>query len=504
MKKFLPFLSLLLLLGGACQAAALDTDRSFLNAQKEQDKVLGGAFMSMLSDRDSEKAKFTLMTTPFYSRTFDGIKLGQYFGSVGSNVVTLKKTPKAGNAELSYDSVFRDTTVVPGGPIAAGASAGAIAGSQAAIRLEPWQKSVGAHFAVSVQFGEGFESFSVAINTAVVQNTTNLQSSFINDLAYNNPLVAVAPSTFADYLAGNGSSAYQAALTSAKIDGKSHETVRTSDIDVQVRYAITDEEKEALTVFADLLIPTGNKPSGEFLLEPIAGNHSWFVGAGARGRVQLYSPSTSSGLPGDDSDDSRNVWLAGDVLYRYGLTSTQIRVPDIQNTVWGKYRLTVTAAQPAIAALTSQFVPAANALVQKFKVTPRSTFMTNLRVCMTYKKTAAEFGYQVCHKQEEANHFDTPWVDNAIYLIAPAYSPAISAAANIALATPTATPINHDNLQLNHPAQTFHTFFGSVGMTGDVDAVSWAFALGGAVNFSNEARVAPRSWDGFVKVGIAF
>ncbi len=496
--KILRFLSLFVFVGNllliqVCQATALDSDRSFLNLQNEQDKTFGSGFNELLRDRNrqrleknteydasgSDKPQISLIATPFYSRTFSSGKIGQYFGVAASNAVATKNTPTAGASEVDIKLMLRDK--------ATAAPLVIVAANEGVITLEPRQISFGGHLAATVKMCQGLEGFSLAVNTAVVRNKTVLEKSVTGDVLNTN-----ASSSVSDYLAGIGSSPFQVALAKAKIDGNARSATRLSDVNVQLRYAINEEETQALSVFADFLIPTGTEPTGEFLFEPVVGGRSWFGGAGVCGRAQLYE---------GDAQTPR-MWLVADALWRYGLKSNQIRVPDIKGTTWGKYQLTVQAGQLAIAANTSQFIPAANIVTQEIEVRPRGTFKFNSKVCMAYEWANAEIGYQFCYKQEEANTLKTDWADNAVYRILDAYVQTSTVTTNIA--TGQVVAINKDNFELNHPSQSFHSLFATFGMTDDKESKSWALAAGFAVNLSSQARVAPRSWDGFVKLGITF
>ncbi len=467
-----------------------DTDRTFLNMQQVQDRPLISAFAENLRDQrcqsshDDTKStmKMDVTITPFFNQTFDSKNIGRYFGSANSNVITAKDIATVRTesvAQFALASIFRDLT--NGFRLFFTNTS-----QQATITLNPRQRSIGSHFGIAIKMNGDLEGLSLRLNSAVVRNTNDLKKTITEDTPRTSQ-----PSTVSDYLAGRGFSDFQEALTAGKIDVNSHSHTGIDDINAQLRYTILDQDDRAIESYIDVLVPTGNKPTGKFLFESIVGTRSFQMGLGACGRTNLY----------ENDDASTRTWIEGNALWRYGFAGAQDRVISPNIATWDQYYLTTNINNVAN---TQVFVPAANLLLQKINVTPGNIFKAEAQLCAIYKKMSGQCGYQLCYKQEENNSRTASWNDNTTYLILDTYNITLSAQTNIANGD--AIVVNQVNFNINHPEQIFHSFFATLGYTGTCknDSVAWALALGASFNTSGNGQAAPRSWDIFGKVGITF
>ncbi len=78
-------------------------------------------------------------------------------------------------------------------------------------------------------------------------------------------------------------------LTSAKIKPSRTELTKLSEIQAALGYNFLYSRCYHLGAEIRMSIPTGNRPEGEFLFEPIVGNcHHWEAGAGISGHIVAW------------------------------------------------------------------------------------------------------------------------------------------------------------------------------------------------------------------------
>jgi hypothetical protein len=82
--------------------------------------------------------------------------------------------------------------------------------------------------------------------------------------------------------------------------------------------------------YGRVIAPTGNRPTGEMLFEPILGNgHHWELGGGATGQVVLWKQET----------DDKELSFVVDGSITHLFASSQVRVFDLKNKPWSRFIL---------------------------------------------------------------------------------------------------------------------------------------------------------------------
>ena len=106
-------------------------------------------------------------------------------------------------------------------------------------------------------------------------------------------------------------------------------TTRLTDIQTNIGYNFSFSNNDySLGLFARLVIPTGNRPQGEWLFEPIAGNgHHWELGGGINGSARFWH----------NTDDTKQAGFYVDGTLTHLFATRQNRVFDLIGKPLSRY-----------------------------------------------------------------------------------------------------------------------------------------------------------------------
>ncbi len=186
-------------------------------------------------------------------------------------------------------------------------------------------------------------------------------------------------------------------LEHAKMDCHNHDLVKVSDIQIALGYNIIQKKRYHCGVNLRLSIPTGNRPTGEFLFEPIIGNgHHWELGAGLSTHCVVWNNEETQEQAGIYFDmnlthlfktcQKRSFDLCSSHNSRYMLA--QKMIPDIQNNLRGTVqgeRITPLAQYDTV--VTS----VANLTTLAIQVS--AAIQTDLAVMISYQKKKNSWGF---------------------------------------------------------------------------------------------------------------
>ena len=119
-------------------------------------------------------------------------------------------------------------------------------------------------------------------------------------------------------------------LQYGKINGKQTSSAKFGDIDVAVGYNFLANDRSHLGVALRFTGPTGNKPTAEYVLEPVWGNGGhWGLGGEVFGHATLWQ-----------GHDDRELQLWGDIQVQHLFKAAQVRSFDLTaNGAGSKYLL---------------------------------------------------------------------------------------------------------------------------------------------------------------------
>jgi len=364
----------------------------------------------------------------------------------------------------------------------------------------------------------------VTVPIVHVQNNMNVSytGTVLTQAMPNNQATGATGSavSLADYLAGRiynpGSGENkQEALTAAKIDGSRSRT-GVADVDVTFGYNFIKAEHHRWSLQACLSVPTGNKPRGTYLFEPVigAGKH-WALGGGTDATIDIWES---------------NSWLVQLLIglnYKYRFQSTETRTLSFkyddsisQATTIGTAGQRVPYGFYFLGGENGKYgvFPLANVLNRDVGVLPGSMVEGMLAFSLNFNKFVFDVGYNLFHKEGERVKLKD-WPDNTYAIAAQGYSADIATGntfrpTNIndafdgsGVGAGTLTPIQREHLlpsTVESPACTTHKIFGGLGACFDF----WKFPLmiggGASYEFLQRSNTGLEGYAFWGKLGVTF
>lgn len=175
----------------------------------------------------------------------------------------------------------------------------------------------------------------------------------------------------------------QSSWSFGKIDG-AQTKFGLGDIQIELGYIYMNEKHYFLNSFLGMLVPTSNKPSAEFMFEPVLGHH---------GHPGLFTGS-SAGVRIWAQCDRALYWMI-DTQAMFFFDNNQLRSIDLQGRPWSRY-MSVYLSSDA-----TQMNPGINSFTLPVTVTAGS--IRDLNTAFTYQhgNLVAEAGYHYYAKQAE-------------------------------------------------------------------------------------------------------
>ena len=196
---------------------------------------------------------------------------------------------------------------------------------------------VGAHqteagFFGKVNFAVGVASVNPQLDEPTANTGVAYAASYMNVATVSAATSVIYPTMTAAFKGGavpGATSAFQG-LNFGQIDGKQTSSAKFGDIDVAVGYNFLANDRSHLGVAVRFTGPTGNKPAGVYVLEPVWGNGGhWGLGGEVFGHATLWQ-----------GHDDRCLELWGDIQVQHLFKAAQVRSFDLTNNGAGsKYLL---------------------------------------------------------------------------------------------------------------------------------------------------------------------
>ncbi len=384
------------------------------------------------------------------------------------------------------------------------------------VSFRPRQTFVGAGFDWIQYIGWGCEPcdkrwwFEVSFPVVNVKNDMRLTETILNQgtpFSVNagnlNTSVAEAFTGVKGLAIGTGNAVTGSGWQFGKIDGSRNRT-GVADVELKLGYDwICCDDYHAYS-YVGLVVPTGNKPKGEYVFEPIVGNNRHFgVMWGTAFGFEWWRSC--------DGDKALN-WefeLNGRYLFR----NTQTRSFDLYNKQWSRYQVVYRNFADAASQAAFEGI---NVFTQRVRVKPRFSMDLNSGFVFTACRFEGELGFNFWARQGETAKLKDPFPTTislaAIPLAAATISraitireqftgalPAVVVAAEYATNAIQEQDINFESVA--HPCAISHTAYGSMGYTFD-----WCWPIfvgvGGSYEFS-ALNTALNRWMVWGKIGVS-
>lgn len=285
-----------------------------------------------------------------------------------------------------------------------------------------------------------------------------------------------------------------------KIAGARKRTA-VADIELKLGYDYANEECYHADGYIGVVIPTGNKPKGEYVFEAIVGNnhHAGIMFGGSFG-LQIWNCG------------ERRVNLEFETNSRYLFRNTQTRSFDVINKQWSRYQLVFASAGDAASNIVTEGI---NLFTQRVHVSPRFTRDFNAALVYTSCAFQGELGYNFWARQAEKVSLRDPWVVGAAFVDVAGETPdpnvinrAVTIKENFGAAAQeyaAAATIQEQDLDLfsaSNPAVLSHIIYGSLGYSWDDVCYPVFVGLGGSYEFGSVNTILNR-WNVWGKIGFS-
>ncbi len=262
-----------------------------------------------------------------------------------------------------------------------------------------------------------------------------------------------------------------------------------------------------------IVIPTGNKPKGEYIFEPIVGNNGHF------GLMLLGEYCYELWVnPAQD----KTIWFHANGFSQYLFGNRQRRSFDMLDKQWSRYmwvyRSNVNPISPEYQS------PGINVFTQPVNVWPRSSFNANSSFVYNHNDGfVAEAGYSTYYRQEEEVKLACSFPDNVYIVGIDETDTSIFATESNATmrrylqsqgilidktsaGEPNIIRVSEDDLDMrsaSHPCTISHAIWGAMGYQWDDITFPLLFSGGGSYEFSTE-NLALHRWTLWVKAILSF
>lgn len=428
-----------------------------------------------------------LLMTPFYQASDNKDDIGEYFGINGKNhfMVGSQAAFYAGNADVIGGYLIHDFAVAES-PLAG------------KVTFNPKQDIWGVRFDYFQSFGHPFGGlfFKASMPVVYVQNDVEMH---ISDSVKEE--VGGKEFSLADFFAGKVNVTtemdpenLQSHLDKAKISGEESK-FGVADINLALGYKIHESKTDHIYLSAQIIVPTGPRPNGEYLFQPVMGNGKHF-GLGARldGAIELWKNKNAA------------IRVLLDVDYRYLFESTEKRTVGVKEFSIGDK--TSKLAHYYLAGKIGQekqpLFPAANVLTQGIKVKPGSQF--DILADLSFKSGGfiIDLGYNFFYKDEE-DCWIKHWEDN-VYALAerdyPTNTKFGEVPADDFLHSLQSTDLDVDAVKT--PSQVTNKIFAGLGYQFNYSkSVPGLVGIGGSYEFASD-NAALENYSVWLKLGVSF
>lgn len=340
----------------------------------------------------------------FASRSTSSIGLGRAFGA------SLKSdfSDAAGSITVSASSAGLPNGLFDRQIDHTYSTAGGAASMSGLMQLRPVQKRLGAVLSVDADLNElfRFDGWHVGAVLPVVQVTNNLGLIFPTSVpaVSGTNKVASASSTIQNFFSGNysqigGNSQQPLLYGKATTDDRVHTAV--ADMKLFAAYDVVSEIDGLAQLRAGVIVPFGNRGTGEYLFDAVVGNnrHAGLL-CGARGDLRLWK----------HKDKRMAVWVTGDLEYTLLLSASEKRTAGVYNVTstvaatvpWGHTALGVQLNSAGT-------FPLANVLTQDMNVLPGSHFDATVGLSLTWNDFYINAGYNMFYRKEEVVDLANQW-----------------------------------------------------------------------------------------------
>ncbi len=240
--------------------------------------------------------------------------------------------------------------------------------------------------------------FSVSAPLIHVRNELNFCEKIINDGG------GVDTDQDANAVANMTQAFMQSDWKYGKISCDALTETKIADIEIKLGMEWLQYDPCHLEGYISFLIPTGTRPTAEFIFEPVVGHGRHFgIGFGSTAGIQIYA----------SADNNKRVNFEWAHHSHYLFKKTQKRSFDLKGKVWSRYIETYANQEQAALANANNDVnlatPGINIFTQDVEVTPGFAHNMNTALVLQADGFRGEVGYNLYCRQAECIQLTCPW-----------------------------------------------------------------------------------------------
>jgi len=315
----------------------------------------------------------TVQLIPFYSASNKEGGMGKYFGTSNKNAL---KVDKAGeNVEIQSNLIMHQYNDDPD-----------LAGI---LKLNPKHTTYGAYISYNQELENIQKGLYFQVNFPLVHVENNLNPVVTNETKDN---MTGTPQGILDFFSGSYTNSSdknkQSALSHAKIVSGNDKT-GIADIELLIGYKLAEKADHMVCGEIKFIIPTGGRPTGEYLFPALVGNGKhWGVGSALSASMNI-TKSKSSSFECILSVDYKYLFKADQkrtIGYRNGLAATQTAEDTAAYSPWGHYIIGGENGKKGL-------FPLANILTRDVSVYPGGKLHGHASFAYHRDNTTFDFGY---------------------------------------------------------------------------------------------------------------
>lgn len=420
----------------------------------------------------------SIQATAFYQKSYCGRELGRYFGIAGKNDITYGRIHDRRFFDLDINAVVRfyvlNKAVAAPSVLALPAPYTPANYLHGKLEISPQKTQLGCCFDYYNKLPFFNKKLFLKLSFPFAKVRNSLRSTVYSEH------VGHDHTNFTDFLSGKYSYAdaanfndHQEALKFAKIDGRKRSHFGLSDVRGILGCSIINSEEYDANSYVFAVAPCGNKPTGEFLFEPIVGNGKhWGVGVGFEHSIDIYK------------NEKFSVEHLGQIRLTKFFESDEIRtlqtLVDLKASLaWNHYFLVGVHGLRGVR-------PLANVSTRPVKVNPGFQLEGSFSIGVRKKTMLVDFGYSFLAREAE-NIKVKSWEDGKVAFAGDDFDNGATFNVNNPAhlgGVIDISPINRDELNLEEasaPASILHQIFLGLGYESH-DLLSWPLVFGVGVS----------------------
>lgn len=182
-----------------------------------------------------------------------------------------------------------------------------------------------------------------------------------------------------------------------RIDG-ARSAFGLADIYAMLGFTFFNNNSRHFDTFWGIVIPTSNKPTGEYLFEPIYGNEA---------HAGIMSGASIGFRIWQDTCSTRAFYWELDTVGTLLLENSQVRSFDLKDKTWGRYMWVYTSSK------STSTSPGINQFTKQIYSTPGTSRDLNFAYVFEHPRFRGEFGYHYFARGPEHVRLVEPW-DNTV------------------------------------------------------------------------------------------